>query len=69
MCGQIVQYEPIGVCAGISAWNGTAIAFGWKVAPAVAAGCTIVFKSSEKSPLGVGWCFRFGGRSGADFLV
>ncbi|KAH8728844.1 aldehyde dehydrogenase [Phaeosphaeriaceae sp. PMI808] len=50
---KIVQYEPVGVCAGIGAWNGTALFFGMKCAPAVAAGCTFIFKGSEKSPLGV----------------
>jgi aldehyde dehydrogenase (NAD+) len=49
---KIVQYEPLGVCAGISAWNGTHTLFAWKLAPALAAGNTFVIKSSEKSPLG-----------------
>jgi len=49
---KIVAYEPLGVCAGISAWNGTHVLAAWKIAPAVAAGNTFVFKSSEKSPLG-----------------
>lgn len=48
---KIVQYEPLGVCAGISAWNGTHVLAAWKMAPALAAGNTFVFKSSEKSPL------------------
>ncbi|KAF2012530.1 aldehyde dehydrogenase [Aaosphaeria arxii CBS 175.79] len=50
---RIVQYEPIGVCAGIGAWNGSQIFFGFKIAAAVAAGCTFIYKPSEKSPLGV----------------
>jgi aldehyde dehydrogenase (NAD+) len=49
---QIVQYEPVGVCAGIGAWNGAGLFFGFKTAPAVAAGCTFIFKPSEKSPIG-----------------
>ncbi|KAF2094094.1 aldehyde dehydrogenase [Rhizodiscina lignyota] len=47
---RIVQYEPFGVCAGIAAWNATALYLGWKMAPALAAGNTFVFKSSEKAP-------------------
>ncbi|KAK5093969.1 hypothetical protein LTS08_008793 [Lithohypha guttulata] len=50
---KLINYEPLGVCAGISAWNGTQVFVGWKIAPAVAAGNTFVFKSSEKSPLAV----------------
>lgn len=49
---KIVAYEPIGVCAGIAAWNGTHTLAAWKMAPALAAGNTFIFKSSEKSPLG-----------------
>jgi aldehyde dehydrogenase (NAD+) len=50
---KIVQYDPIGVCAGIGAWNGSGLFFGFKVAPALAAGCTMVYKGSEKSPVGL----------------
>lgn len=49
---RMVTYEPLGVCAGIAAWNATFLFIGWKVAPAIAAGNTYVFKVSEKSPLG-----------------
>ena len=48
---KIVQYEPLGVCAGICAWNGTHVLAAWKMAPAMAAGNTFVLKTSEKSPL------------------
>ncbi|GIZ47895.1 hypothetical protein CKM354_001097300 [Cercospora kikuchii] len=48
---KIVQYEPLGVCAGINAWNGTHILAAWKMAPALATGNTFVIKASEKSPL------------------
>ncbi|PTD09087.1 Aldehyde dehydrogenase X, mitochondrial [Fusarium culmorum] len=48
---KIISHHPYGVVAGISAWNGSAIQLGLKVAPAVAAGNTIVYKMSEKSPL------------------
>ncbi|KEZ41781.1 Retinal dehydrogenase [Scedosporium apiospermum] len=49
---KIIQKEPIGVCAGIGAWNVSAILFAWKAAPALAAGNTFIFKPSEKAPLG-----------------
>ena len=48
---KIVAYEPMGVCAGICAWNGTHVLAAWKMAPALAAGNTFILKSSEKSPL------------------
>jgi aldehyde dehydrogenase (NAD+) len=50
---KIVQYEPIGVCAGVGAWNGSGLFFGNKVAAALAAGCTFIYKGSEKSPIGM----------------
>lgn len=49
---RMIRYEPLGVCAGIASWNATLFYLSWKIAPAVAAGNTFVFKSSEKSPLG-----------------
>jgi len=50
---KIVKYEPIGVAAGIASWNATFLYVAWKIAPALAAGATFIFKASEKSPLGV----------------
>lgn len=38
---KIVQYEPIGVCAGIASWNATFLYVAWKIAPALAAGNTV----------------------------
>ena len=49
---KMVRYEPFGVCAGIGAWNASIFIMSMKIAPAVAAGNTFVFKSSERSPLG-----------------
>ncbi|KJY00881.1 aldehyde dehydrogenase like protein [Zymoseptoria brevis] len=49
---KMILREPLGVCAGIAGWNATPIFAGLKIAAAVAAGNTVVFKSSEKSPLG-----------------
>ncbi|EGP88410.1 uncharacterized protein MYCGRDRAFT_41337, partial [Zymoseptoria tritici IPO323] len=48
---KIVSYEPLGVCAGICAWNGSHVLAAWKMAPAMATGNTFILKSSEKSPL------------------
>lgn len=39
--------EPIGVCAFITPWNSPLMLTGWKLAPALAAGCTVVIKPSE----------------------
>lgn len=49
---KIVRHKPLGVCAGIASWNATFMYIGWKMAPALAAGNTFIFKPSEKSPLG-----------------
>jgi aldehyde dehydrogenase (NAD+) len=43
--------EPIGVCGLITPWNWPLYQITAKVAPALAAGCTIVLKPSELSPL------------------
>ena len=43
--------EPVGVVAGIVPWNAPLLQFSGKVAPALAAGCTIVMKPSEHAPL------------------
>jgi betaine-aldehyde dehydrogenase len=46
-----VSYEPVGVCALIAPWNYPLLQASWKVAPALAAGNTIVLKPSEVTPL------------------
>jgi betaine-aldehyde dehydrogenase len=46
-----VVREPIGVCGQISPWNYPLLQASWKMAPALAAGCTIVMKPSEDTPL------------------
>lgn len=43
--------EPLGVCAGIGAWNYPTQIACWKGAPALACGNTMVFKPSETTPL------------------
>lgn len=49
----LVLRQPIGVVGAIIPWNVPVILFAHKVGPALAAGCTIVLKSSEKAPLSV----------------
>jgi aldehyde dehydrogenase (NAD+) len=39
--------EPLGVVAGITPWNSPLLLATWKLAPALAAGCTVVLKPSE----------------------
>lgn len=46
----LVSYEPIGVCALITPWNWPINQIVCKVAPALAAGCTMVLKPSEIAP-------------------
>ena len=43
--------EPVGVCGQIIPWNFPLVMAAWKIAPALAAGCTLVLKTSEKTPL------------------
>jgi acyl-CoA reductase-like NAD-dependent aldehyde dehydrogenase len=43
--------EPYGVVGLISPWNYPLLMADWKLAPALAAGCTIVLKASEETPL------------------
>ena len=49
--------EPVGVAAQIIPWNFPLLMAAWKVAPALAAGCTIVLKPAEQTPL---TALRFG---------
>ena len=46
-----VVREPVGVCGQISPWNYPLLQASWKMAPALAAGNTIVMKPSEDTPL------------------
>ncbi|MGE5467884.1 MAG: NAD-dependent succinate-semialdehyde dehydrogenase [Ignavibacteria bacterium] len=47
----VVLKQPIGVCAAITPWNFPAAMITRKVAPALAAGCTVVVKPAEQTPL------------------
>ncbi|MES2526816.1 MAG: aldehyde dehydrogenase [Bdellovibrionota bacterium] len=46
-----VHYSPVGVVGCISPWNLPLYLFTWKVAPALASGCTVVAKPSEVTPM------------------
>lgn len=46
-----LKYEPIGVIAGVLTWNFPLLNLGYKMGPALAAGCSSVFKISERTPL------------------
>jgi acyl-CoA reductase-like NAD-dependent aldehyde dehydrogenase len=43
--------EPVGVCGQIIPWNFPLLMMAWKIGPALAAGCTIVLKPAEQTPL------------------
>ncbi|MCW5557980.1 MAG: aldehyde dehydrogenase family protein [Verrucomicrobiae bacterium] len=45
------QRQPIGVVGAIIPWNFPLIMASWKLAPALAAGCTVVLKPAEQTPL------------------
>ena len=47
----LIRKEPIGVCGFITPWNWPANQIACKVAPAIAAGCTMVLKPSEIAPV------------------
>ena len=47
----LVKKEPVGVCAAITPWNFPAAMITRKVAPALAAGCSIVVKPAAQTPL------------------
>jgi acyl-CoA reductase-like NAD-dependent aldehyde dehydrogenase len=43
--------EPVGVCGQIIPWNFPLLMAAWKLSPALAAGCTVVLKPAEQTPL------------------
>jgi aldehyde dehydrogenase (NAD+) len=49
--------EPLGVCGQIIPWNFPMLMAAWKWGPALAAGCTIIMKPAEQTPL---TCLRMG---------
>ena len=46
-----VRREPIGVCAQVTPWNYPLMMAVWKIAPAIAAGNTVVLKPSDTTPV------------------
>jgi 4-guanidinobutyraldehyde dehydrogenase / NAD-dependent aldehyde dehydrogenase len=47
----LITREPVGVVAAIVPWNYPLLMASWKIAPALAAGNSVILKPSEKSPL------------------
>jgi acyl-CoA reductase-like NAD-dependent aldehyde dehydrogenase len=45
------RHEPVGVVAAIVPWNSPLLLLTWKLAPALAAGCTVVVKPSDYTPV------------------
>ena len=50
----LVSYAPVGVVAAIVPWNYPVDLYCWKVAPALAAGCPVIVKPPEQTPLAIG---------------
>ena len=50
----VVMYQPVGVVGAIVPWNYPVDLYCWKVAPALAAGCPVIVKPPEQTPLAVG---------------
>lgn len=48
---EFAEAEPVGVCGQIIPWNFPLLMLAWKIAPAVAAGNTVVLKPAEYTPL------------------
>ncbi len=46
-------HEPLGVVGQIIPWNFPLLMAAWKLAPALAAGCTVVMKPAEQTPVGI----------------
>ena len=47
----MTRKEPVGVAGQIIPWNYPVLMVAWKWAPALAAGCTVVLKPAEQTPL------------------
>lgn len=47
----MIRRDPVGVVASIAPWNYPLMMMAWKIAPAIGAGNTVVFKPSEQTPL------------------
>ncbi|MCB1956631.1 MAG: NADP-dependent succinate-semialdehyde dehydrogenase [Rhodocyclaceae bacterium] len=60
----LVTKEPIGVCAAITPWNFPSAMITRKAGPALAAGCTMVVKPAESTPLSALALAELAGRAG-----
>ena len=60
----IVIKQPVGVCAAITPWNFPSAMITRKAAPALAAGCTMVVKPAEQTPLSAFALAELGERAG-----
>jgi succinate-semialdehyde dehydrogenase / glutarate-semialdehyde dehydrogenase len=60
----VVVKEPVGVCAAITPWNFPSSMITRKVAPALAAGCTVVIKPAEATPYSALALAELAGRAG-----
>ena len=60
----LVLKQPIGVCAAITPWNFPLAMITRKVAPALAAGCTVIIKPAELTPLTALVCAELAQRAG-----
>lgn len=47
----IIVHEPVGVVAAIAPWNAPYLLMATKIAPALAAGCTVIMKPSPEAPI------------------
>ncbi len=56
--------EPVGVIGAITPWNAPTMIAAWKLAPALAAGCTVVVKPPEDDPLSTLWLADLLGEAG-----
>ncbi|QRM32449.1 NAD-dependent succinate-semialdehyde dehydrogenase [Microvirga sp. VF16] len=60
----LVIKQPVGVVGAITPWNFPASMVARKIAPALAAGCTVVLKPAEQTPLVAGAMVRLAGMAG-----
>lgn len=60
----LVTREPAGVVAAVVPWNFPLTLAGWKIGPALAAGCTVVLKTAEQSPLSMQRVAELGHQAG-----
>ncbi|KAA1380590.1 aldehyde dehydrogenase family protein [Aeromicrobium fastidiosum] len=60
----LVTREPSGVVASVVSWNFPLTLAGWKFAPALAAGCAVVLKTAEQSPLSMQRVAELGAQAG-----